>query len=48
MPWRDLNLGLLVPEADAMSTVPRRQGNIKILVIFNFKRTLKFFKNDCV
>jgi hypothetical protein len=26
LPWRDLNPGLLVPEADAMSTVPRRQG----------------------
>jgi hypothetical protein len=25
-PWRDSNPGLLVPEADAMSTGPRRQG----------------------
>jgi hypothetical protein len=24
MPWRDSNPGLLVPEADAMSTAPRR------------------------
>jgi hypothetical protein len=29
-PWRDLNPGLLVPEADAMSTAPRRQGRSKI------------------
>jgi hypothetical protein len=27
IPWRDSNPGLLVPEADAMSTAPRRQGN---------------------
>jgi hypothetical protein len=26
IPWRDSNPGLLVPEADAMSTAPRRQG----------------------
>jgi hypothetical protein len=26
IPWRDSNLGLPVPEADAMSTAPRRQG----------------------
>jgi hypothetical protein len=26
IPWRDLNPGLLVPEADAMSTEPRHQG----------------------
>jgi hypothetical protein len=25
-PWWDSNPGLLIPEADAMSTVPRRQG----------------------
>jgi hypothetical protein len=25
-PWWDSNPGLLVPEADAMSTAPRRQG----------------------
>jgi hypothetical protein len=25
-PFRDLDLGLLVPEADAMSTAPRCQG----------------------
>jgi hypothetical protein len=24
--WRDSNPGLLVPEADVMSTAPRRQG----------------------
>jgi hypothetical protein len=28
IPWRDSNPGLLVPEADAMSTAPRRQGDI--------------------
>jgi hypothetical protein len=26
IPWRDSNIGLLVLEADAMSTAPRRQG----------------------
>jgi hypothetical protein len=26
IPWRDSNSGLLVPEADATSTAPRRQG----------------------
>jgi hypothetical protein len=26
LPWRDSNQGLLVPEVDAMSTAPRRQG----------------------
>jgi hypothetical protein len=26
IPWRDSNPGLLDPEADAMSTAPRRQG----------------------
>jgi hypothetical protein len=26
IPWRDSNPGLLVPEADAMSTAPRHQG----------------------
>jgi hypothetical protein len=26
IPWWDLNPGLLVPEADAMSTASRRQG----------------------
>jgi hypothetical protein len=26
IPWRDSNPGLLVPEADAMSTAPRRHG----------------------
>jgi hypothetical protein len=31
IPWRDLNPGLLVPEADAMSTAPRRQGNKTLL-----------------
>jgi hypothetical protein len=25
--WRDPNPGLLIPEADAMSTAPRRQGH---------------------
>jgi hypothetical protein len=29
MPWRDSNPGLLVPEADAMSSAPRRQGVFK-------------------
>jgi hypothetical protein len=28
IPWRDSNPGLLVPEADTMSTAPRRQGNL--------------------
>jgi hypothetical protein len=32
IPWRDLNPGLLVPEADAMSTAPRRQGNKTLLL----------------
>jgi hypothetical protein len=26
IPWRDSNTGLLISEADAMSTAPRRQG----------------------
>jgi hypothetical protein len=26
IPWRDTNPGLLVPETEAMSTAPRRQG----------------------
>jgi hypothetical protein len=30
IPLRDSNPGLLVPEADAMSTAPRYQGNIFI------------------
>jgi hypothetical protein len=36
IPWRDLNLGLLVP--DAMSTAPRRQGWIddKLLDFLRF------------
>jgi hypothetical protein len=29
IPWQDSNPGLLVPEADAMSTAPRRQGGFK-------------------
>jgi hypothetical protein len=33
IPWRDSNPGLLVPEADAMSTAPRRQGNM--LTLYN-------------
>jgi hypothetical protein len=28
IPWWDSNPGLLVPEADAMSTAPRRQGTL--------------------
>jgi hypothetical protein len=32
IPWRDSNLGLLVPEVDAMSTTPRLQG--KMLLLF--------------
>jgi hypothetical protein len=28
IPWRDSNPGLLAPEADVMSTAPRRQGNV--------------------
>jgi hypothetical protein len=31
IPWRDSNLGLLVPEADAMSTAPCRQGSAEAL-----------------
>jgi hypothetical protein len=31
-----LNLGLLVPEADAMSTAPRRQGEIFKFLMFEF------------
>jgi hypothetical protein len=31
LPWRDSNPGLLVPEVDAMSTAPRRQGQNPIL-----------------
>jgi hypothetical protein len=30
IPWRDSNPGLLVPEADAMSTAPRRLGVFRI------------------
>jgi hypothetical protein len=30
-PWRDSNPGLFVPETDAMSTAPRRQGSSKQL-----------------
>jgi hypothetical protein len=34
IPWRDANPGLLVPEADAMSSAPRRQGYcLKVIVI---------------
>jgi hypothetical protein len=38
IPLRDSNPGLLVPEADAMSTAPRRQGfllNHSLLVHLN-------------
>jgi hypothetical protein len=30
IPWRDSNPGLLVPEADAMSTAPRRRARAAI------------------
>jgi hypothetical protein len=33
IPWWDSNPGLLVPEADAMSTAPRRQGFIFFLFV---------------
>jgi hypothetical protein len=32
IPWRDSNPGLLVPEADAMSIAPRRQGGHTVFV----------------
>jgi hypothetical protein len=42
IPWRDPNPGHLVPEADAMSTAPRRQGGRLLLVYaknhFSFMR----------
>jgi hypothetical protein len=31
IPWLDSNPGLLVPEADAMSTAPRSQGQLSIV-----------------
>jgi hypothetical protein len=34
-PGRDSNPGLLVPEADAMSTAPRRQGNFVQNLVFD-------------
>jgi hypothetical protein len=38
--WRDLNPGLLVPEADAMSTAPLRQGiHIYLLCTYLFGTT---------
>jgi hypothetical protein len=33
MPWRDSNPGLLVPEVDAMSIAPRRQGNKSFTIV---------------
>jgi hypothetical protein len=34
IPWWDSNTGLLVPEADAMSTAPRRQGNFHVVRMY--------------
>jgi hypothetical protein len=44
LPWWDSNPGLLVPEADEMSTAPRRQGKGKLLtnrllIIFDYVHT---------
>jgi hypothetical protein len=36
LPCRYLNPGLLVPEADAMSTAPRRQGKSTFLLLPSF------------
>jgi hypothetical protein len=41
IPWRDLNPGLLVPEADAMSTAPRRQGWTLNNLLY-YKHTISF------
>jgi hypothetical protein len=42
IPWRDSNPGLLVPEADAMSTAPRRQG--RSVHLLNKTETFLFTK----
>jgi hypothetical protein len=38
MPWRDSNPGLLVPEAGAMSTAPRRRGLVLLILIFTLRK----------
>jgi hypothetical protein len=36
IPWRDSNQGFIVPKADAMSSAPRRQGNLKKGFLYGF------------
>jgi hypothetical protein len=46
IPWRDSNQGLLVPEADAMSTAPRRQGfESRVARWFVFKPKIQIWVN---
>jgi hypothetical protein len=42
IPWRDSNQNPLVPEADAISTAPRRQGRVRQQFSFVSKIKIKF------